>query len=132
MIRKRLAILAAFAGLGFIVGCSSSRTGCSTCSCSGGGFMSRLTGRARTVETGPIIEGDSMPTCCGDGPLLMDRGPMMMAPHDGLPSSPCTTPGFMPGSMPSGMPSGVPGSVPFAPPPRLVPEPQAQARPYNP
>jgi hypothetical protein len=59
----------------------------------------------------------------------MDRGPIITpSPSTMFPSSPCSTPGMMPG----GIPSGLPGGIPIAPQPRLVPEPQAQARPYNP
>src|SRR5438067_7012449 len=118
MIHKRLAILAAAAGLGLLSGCSGSR---STCSSTSGfsGFFGRLTGRARTVEVMPAYESGDQPCC--DGPLLSDHGPVVMPSMGGVPSFPSA-------------PGAIPGGAPLAPVPRLVPEPQPQARsyPYNP
>ena len=64
MLRKRLAALAALAGLGLCVGCASSRL----TSCNRGGFFSRLCGRTRTVETVPTVESGSF--AVEEGPSL--------------------------------------------------------------
>ncbi len=123
MIRKRLAALAAVAGLGLLSGCANNSTACN----SGCGLFSRLCGRTRTttIEAMPVIESSGL-GCC-EGPVLMDRGPIVMpsAPLDfpGMPASPCA---------PAVPPGFAPGAAPLAPVPRIVPEPQAQARPYVP
>ena len=125
MIRKRLAVLAAAAGLGLLSGCSSPTMTC----CNRPSFFGRLTGRMRTVEVVPVESGGA--PCC-DGPMLMDRGPVVMPSVPAMPGV-SGVPGMppVPGSAPCA-PGGVPGGAPLAPVPRLVPEPQAQARPYYP
>jgi hypothetical protein len=89
-------------------------------------LFGRLCGRHRTTEACVIDPGVCGDSCGGgafevggDGPVLMDRGPIMMQPST-IPSVP-----LVPDS-----------SLPLTPPPRLVPQPQgptqSQPIPYTP
>lgn len=145
MLRKRLAALAALAGLGLCVGCTSTRS--TTTSSSRGGFFSRLCGRTRTVEMVPTVEAGSL--AVEEGPALCDPGAMgaMGVPHSGImpPMGEFPSTGVMPpmGAFPSTgvMPPATnfpatpcapapSAGVPFTPSPRLVP--QAQPMPFTP
>ena len=117
MFRVRLATVAAATGLALVCGCAGMNSNQS--------LFGRLCGRHRTTEA-CVIEpggcGDSCNGACagtGDGPLLMDRGPMMMQPV-----------------MPPAVPLVPDSSLPLAPTPRLVPQPQpptqASPIPYTP
>jgi hypothetical protein len=124
MCRKRLATLAAVAGLGLSLGCSNMNTSCN------GGFLSRLCARTRTrtatvTEAMPVVEtGSALPV--SDGPPL--EGPVFQ----GIPSggvyegdAPCYGQGMPAPSYPAPMmpaPNGIPGT-------RLTPTPQPQAQP---
>ena len=117
MFRVRLATLAAAAGLGLIGGCAGMNSNQS--------LFGRLCGRQRTTEAcviDPGVCGEPCNGACdvmGDGPTLMDRGPIMMQP-----------------AMPPAVPLVPDSSLPLAPTPRLVPQPQpptqASPIPYTP
>ena len=117
MFRMRLATLAAAASLGLIGGCAGMNSNQS--------LFGRLCGRQRTTEACVIEPGVCGAPCSGacdmggDGPVLMDRGPIMMQPPT-VPSVP-----LVPDS-----------ALPLTPAPRLVPQPQpptqSQPIPYTP
>ena len=126
MFRARLATLAAAAGLGLIGGCAGMNSNQS--------LFGRLCGRHRTTEAcvmDPGVCGDSCGgggcEVMGDGPMLMDRGPIMMQP---------ATPPAVPLVPDSSVPLVPDSSLPLAPTPRLVPQPQPPSQaapiPYTP
>jgi hypothetical protein len=124
MIRKPLAALTVLAGLGLFCGCSAPNS-CCCCSSNNGGFFSRLCGRTRTptaavpataeaFQPAQVLGAEGAPCGCeGGGPVLADQVPFVM------PGAPVTIP-------------AVPTTPNVAPPPRLVPEPQAPIRSYMP
>ncbi|MBI1918141.1 MAG: hypothetical protein HYS12_25905 [Planctomycetes bacterium] len=117
MFRMRLTTLAAAAGLGLIGGCAGMNSNQS--------LLGRLCGRQRTTEA-CVIDPGVCGNCCGgacdvvgDGPVLMDRGPIVLPPS----------------TVPS-VPLAPDSSLPLTPAPRLVPQPQpptqSQPIPYTP
>src|SRR5262249_41038624 len=131
MFLKRLATLAAVAGLGLCCGCANSTTACN------GGFFSRLCSRHRTTAA-PVVDARAFPVT--QGPGFLDTGPVF--PSAPGPNCPCTngvSPGIAPGIAPGvspGVPVLPPGTAPSNLPmgtvPRLVPQPQAQPVPFTP
>jgi hypothetical protein len=117
MFRVRLATLATAAGLALLSGCAGMN--------SNQGLLGRLCGRHRATEP-CVIESGGCSDCgigggmVGDGPILMDRGPITTMPPSTVPAVP-----LAPDS-----------SLPLAPAPRLVPQPQpptqSQPIPYTP
>ncbi len=112
MFRVRLATLATAAGLALVCGCAGMNSNQS--------LLGRLCGRHRATEA-CVIDSGGCGDCgiVGDGPILMDRGPITMPPST-VPAVP-----LVPDS-----------SLPLAPAPRLVPQPQpptqSQPIPYTP
>src|SRR6059058_3250296 len=114
MFRVRLATLTAAASLGLACGCAGMMN-------SNQSLLGRLCGRQRTTEACVIDPGVCGAPCgggCdmgGDGPVLMDRGPLVMPPSP-------------PPSVPLGPDASVPlvpdSALPLTPAPRLVPQPQ--------
>src|SRR5262245_6645100 len=120
MLRVRLATLATAAGLALLSGCAGMN--------SDRPLLSRLCGRHRATEAcvidsggcGGCGAGGMVGGMVGDGPILMDRGPITTMPPSTVPAVP-----LAPDS-----------SLPLAPAPRLVPQPQppmqSQPIPYTP
>ena len=125
MFRMRLATLAAAASLGLIGGCAGMN--CNQ------PLLGRLCGRQRTTEAcviDPGVCGEPCNGACdvmGDGPTLMDRGPIMMQP---------ATPPAVPLGPDASVPLVPDSALPLTPAPRLVPQPQpptqSQPIPYTP
>ena len=125
MLRVRLATLATAAGLALLSGCAGMN--------SDRPLLSRLCGRHRATEPCVIesggyggcsdcgIGGGMVGGMVGDGPILMDRGPITTMP---------------PSTMVPAVPLAPDSSLPLAPAPRLVPQPQpptqSQPIPYTP
>ncbi len=125
MFRVRLVTLAAAASLGLSSGCAGMNSNQS--------LFGRLCGRQRTTEACVIEPGVCGPPCggacdmMGDGPVLMDRGPLVMPP---------STPPSVPLVPDASVPLVPDSSLPLTPAPRLVPQPQpptqSQPIPYTP
>lgn len=100
MVRKRLALLAALAGLGLVGGCSST-------SCPGErtSFLDRF--RRHPAPECCVMEGGAQAAPVTEGPVIQDNAMMVPAPQPGS----CAQP------------------APITQPPRLVPQPSAQAQP---
>lgn len=114
MVRKRLAFLTALAGLGLLGGCSS------TPSCPGEQRPSFLDRFRRHPAPECCVENGAMMTApVADGPVLSEGAP-------GTVVAPAPTPG---GGGACLQPAPVPS---LSQPQRLVPQPQAQSRPYIP
>src|SRR5262245_27693042 len=121
MLRVRLATLMTVVGLGLIGGCAGMN--CNP------PLLSRLCGRQRTTEACVVDPGVCCDPCggacaggyglAGEGPVLMDRGPIMVQP-----------------TMPPAVPLVPDSSLPLTPTPRLVPQPQPPTQaapiPYTP
>jgi hypothetical protein len=123
MFLKRLATLAAVAGLGLCCGCANTTTACN------GGFFSRLCGRTRTTAA-PCCDAGALPVT--EGAALLETGPVF--PTAPAPNCPCTqgvAPGVAP-IVPVLPPETPPSSLPPGPAQRLVPQPQAQPVPLAP
>jgi len=99
MIHKRLAALAAVAGLGLSLGCSSmNNTACGTQKC---GFLSRLCGRSRTAAAAALPVASPVAVASPFAGTFSEAGPLieggLETPDYGAPGccpSACGTPSF--------------------------------------